>query len=143
MLTEDVLGRPLFTGRGEVVFRTPFEYWIAPTDGSGPARALVPNPVGSPPGRLDPGLTPDGLHLLLWSGDDRIDAVTLRGLPASRPVVQGSSVGFLYRFRITPDGRRIVWLEDREIQDVPELYSSPLGPRRAKLPRSLGGPGRR
>jgi len=100
-----------------------------PVDGSGPA-VLVDGPQAWPIYQVDLSFTPDGLRVVRGSGvhawwedirsasiDGSALAVSLAG-----PMIAGGKIG---SFQLSPDGGRVLFVADRETDEVHELYSVP------------------
>jgi Tol biopolymer transport system component len=134
---------------GRVVFRADlelderFDLYAAPSDGSlAPVRLSGPLVAGGDV--LDVRVGPDGQHAVYRADaavDERIELYSVRidgsapPIALAGPLPAGGDV--LERFDLTPDGQRVVYAADAEVDDVFELYAAPLD--RWKAARKLSG----
>ncbi len=121
-----------------------FDLYAAPRDGSlAPVRLSGPLVAGGDV--LDVRVSPDGQRAV-YRADATVDEqVGLHSVPVdgsappiavAGPLPPGGDV--LERFDLTPDGQRVVYAADADVDNVFELYAAPLD--RSKAARKLSGP---
>jgi Tol biopolymer transport system component len=116
------------------------ELYSAPMDGSSaPVKLNAPFPDNSESDVYSPSLpawrvTPDSQHVVFLA--DHTDEVwelysapidgSTAPIKLNGPMVEGGDLSFRPSIQISPDGQRVVYMADQDIDELVELYSVPI-----------------
>jgi len=108
------------------------DLFTALADGTGKTTVLAP--LGSSQGVGSFHWSPDGAFIayVLWTGDNRMQTLSMTGAPGNGPVSPlTTAAGWIdsLKWHWTRSGGRIVYVADRDVDGIYELYTAyPNGP---------------